>query len=209
MSEVKIGINGFGRIGRLVARCALEKNVKLLGINGSLQNFEFDRKYFVVLDPFIPLDYMVYMFKYDSTHGQFKGDVSIKGDKLIINGKSISVFTEFEEKKKKTKEKRKPTFSFRLEKNRRKFLGVNWASITSSNRPAFLRRLTNVNRTFKVEQKKSLLRHHQPMLRCSSWVSTKTNIRAKKRSFPTLRVQRIVWRHWPKLFTINTELSKV
>lgn len=47
-------------------------------------------------DPFIPLDYMVYMFKYDSTHGQFKGEVTSKGDKLMVNGKAISVFTEFD-----------------------------------------------------------------------------------------------------------------
>ena len=45
-------------------------------------------------DPFIPLDYMVYMFKYDSTHGRYKGDISVDGDKLKINGKLISVFGE-------------------------------------------------------------------------------------------------------------------
>ena len=53
---VKIGINGFGRIGRLVLRAALDKGADVVAIN----------------DPFIPLDYMVYMFKYDSTHGRFK-----------------------------------------------------------------------------------------------------------------------------------------
>jgi glyceraldehyde 3-phosphate dehydrogenase len=46
------------------------------------------------LDPFIPADYMVYMFKYDSTHGKFKGEVSEKDGKLIVNGKEIAVFTE-------------------------------------------------------------------------------------------------------------------
>jgi len=77
-SDVKIGINGFGRIGRLVFRCALEKGVDVVAVN----------------DPFIPPDYMAYMFKYDSTHGRFKGEVSHKGDKLIVNGKEISVFVE-------------------------------------------------------------------------------------------------------------------
>ena len=75
---VKVGINGFGRIGRLVLRAALDKGVDVVAIN----------------DPFIPLDYMVYMFKYDSTHGRFKGDISVEGDKLKINGKMIHVFGE-------------------------------------------------------------------------------------------------------------------
>ena len=46
-------------------------------------------------DPFIPAEYMVYMFKYDSTHGRFKGEVSTKDGKLIVNGKEIAVFTEY------------------------------------------------------------------------------------------------------------------
>jgi len=71
----KIGINGFGRIGRLVARVAVEHGVEIVSIN----------------DPFIELEYMVYMFKYDSTHGQFKGTVSHDGKQLIVNGKPITV----------------------------------------------------------------------------------------------------------------------
>merc|ERR1711953_1624921 len=78
----KIGINGFGRIGRLVLRAALEKGAKVVAIN----------------DPFIPLDYMIYMFKYDSTHTGFhRSGVSIESDsdgKLVINGQKISVFCE-------------------------------------------------------------------------------------------------------------------
>ncbi|KAK7899277.1 hypothetical protein WMY93_020130 [Mugilogobius chulae] len=77
---VKIGINGFGRIGRLVTRAAaLKGNLEVVAIN----------------DPFISLDYMVYMFKYDSTHGRFKcGEVKAEGGKLIIGNMSISVFQE-------------------------------------------------------------------------------------------------------------------
>merc|ERR1712004_922610 len=75
---VKVGINGFGRIGRLVLRAALDKGADVVVIN----------------DPFIPLDYMVYMFKYDSTHGRYKGEVAVEGDKLKINGKEIAVFGE-------------------------------------------------------------------------------------------------------------------
>ncbi|MBU5451138.1 type I glyceraldehyde-3-phosphate dehydrogenase [Acetivibrio sp. MSJd-27] len=73
----KVGINGFGRIGRLVFRAAMESGkVDIVGIN----------------DPFIDLDYMVYMLKYDTVHGQFKGDVATKGDKLVVNGKEIAVY---------------------------------------------------------------------------------------------------------------------
>nr|AIU97795.1 glyceraldehyde-3-phosphate dehydrogenase [Anomala corpulenta] len=74
----KIGINGFGRIGRLVLRAALERGAEVVAVN----------------DPFIGLDYMVYMFKYDSTHGKFKGTVDAKDGKLVVNGKEISVFSE-------------------------------------------------------------------------------------------------------------------
>lgn len=68
-----IGINGFGRIGRLVLRAALEKGAQVVAIN----------------DPFIGIEYMVYLFKYDSTHGRFKGDVSVDGDFLVVNGKTL------------------------------------------------------------------------------------------------------------------------
>ncbi|BEI83958.1 hypothetical protein CcaverHIS002_0405620 [Cutaneotrichosporon cavernicola] len=75
----KVGINGFGRIGRIVLRNAIEHpDLEVVAIN----------------DPFIDLDYMVYMFKYDSTHGRFKGTVETKDGKLVVNGKPISVFGE-------------------------------------------------------------------------------------------------------------------
>ncbi|WP_317367153.1 type I glyceraldehyde-3-phosphate dehydrogenase [uncultured Tyzzerella sp.] len=74
---IKVGINGFGRIGRLVFRASIERdNLDVVAIN----------------DPFIDLEYMVYMLKYDSVHGRFDGDVSVKGDKLVVNGKEITVF---------------------------------------------------------------------------------------------------------------------
>jgi len=72
----KIGINGFGRIGRLVLRAAMAKGAEVVAVN----------------DPFIDLDYMVYMFKYDSTHGRYKGTV-VKGEGcLMIDGKKVVVF---------------------------------------------------------------------------------------------------------------------
>jgi len=74
----KIGINGFGRIGRLVLRAAIEKGAEVVAIN----------------DPFIELDYMVYMFKYDSTHGRFAGEIKAEGGQLVVNGKKIAVFSE-------------------------------------------------------------------------------------------------------------------
>ncbi|KAJ3121774.1 Glyceraldehyde-3-phosphate dehydrogenase 2 [Nowakowskiella sp. JEL0407] len=76
---IKLGINGFGRIGRLVFRASLEKpeDVQVVAIN----------------DPFITLDYMVYLTKYDSTHGKFKGTVSTENGKLIVNGNVIDVYS--------------------------------------------------------------------------------------------------------------------
>merc|ERR1711862_782175 len=75
---VNVGINGFGRIGRLILRAALANGMGVVAIN----------------DPFIDLDYMVYMFKYDSTHGQYKGEVSAADGKLVVDGKTITVFSE-------------------------------------------------------------------------------------------------------------------
>lgn len=75
---VKIGINGFGRIGRLVFRAAIANgNVEVVGIND-----------------LVDTEYLAYMLRYDSTHGQFKGDVSVEGSDLIVNGKKIRVTAE-------------------------------------------------------------------------------------------------------------------
>lgn len=76
-----IGINGFGRIGRLAFRSAITRNdVEVKAIN----------------DPFIDLDYMVYMLKYDSVHGRFDGEVHIEDGKLVVNGKKVTVFAEMD-----------------------------------------------------------------------------------------------------------------
>ncbi|KAG0018714.1 hypothetical protein BGZ81_010103, partial [Podila clonocystis] len=75
--SIKVGINGFGRIGRLVLRAALaNKSVQVVAIN----------------DPFIDLAYMVYMFKYDSTHGRYKGHVEAKDGALYVDGTKITVY---------------------------------------------------------------------------------------------------------------------
>jgi glyceraldehyde 3-phosphate dehydrogenase len=76
---VQLGINGFGRIGRLVARAALgNPEVQLMAVN----------------DPFMSLDYMVYLFKYDSVHGRYKGTVEMGDGAIIIDGVAIKVFAE-------------------------------------------------------------------------------------------------------------------
>lgn len=78
MSKIKIGINGFGRIGRFVFRVAVaNENVEVVGIND-----------------LIDVDYMAYMLKYDSTHGRFNGTVDVKDGSLIVNGKTIRVTAE-------------------------------------------------------------------------------------------------------------------
>ena len=78
MSKIKIGINGFGRIGRLVFRAAMAKdNLEIVGIND-----------------LISVDYMAYMLRYDTMHGQFKGTIEVKENALVVNGHSIRVTAE-------------------------------------------------------------------------------------------------------------------
>ena len=77
--SIKIGINGFGRIGRMVFRAAVENfsDIDVVGIND-------------LLEP----DYLAYMLKYDSVHGRFKGQVSVEGNTLVVNGKKIRLTAE-------------------------------------------------------------------------------------------------------------------
>lgn len=78
MSTIKVGINGFGRIGRLVFRAMTERdNIEVVGIND-----------------LIDAEYMAYMLKYDSVHGTFKGEVLVQGNNLVVNGKTIRVTAE-------------------------------------------------------------------------------------------------------------------
>jgi glyceraldehyde 3-phosphate dehydrogenase len=73
----KVGINGFGRIGRLVFRAALKRGLDIVAIND-------------LIEP----DYMAYMLKYDSTHGRFDGTVEVKDGHLVVNGKTIRITAE-------------------------------------------------------------------------------------------------------------------
>ncbi len=81
--SIKIGINGFGRIGNLSFQAALnKKEVEVVAIN----------------DPFITADYMAYMVKYDTVHGKFEGEVSATENTLVVNGKEIKVYNEMDPK---------------------------------------------------------------------------------------------------------------
>ena len=74
---IKVGINGFGRIGRLVMRVSLERDgVDVVAVN----------------DPFIDVEYMKYMLTYDTIHGKYNADIKIEGNDLVINGKTVKVF---------------------------------------------------------------------------------------------------------------------
>ena len=76
--SIKVGINGFGRIGRMVMRCCMDHpNIEIVGIND-----------------LCPADYLAYMLKFDTMHGKFKGTVSAEGSNIVVNGKSIPVFAE-------------------------------------------------------------------------------------------------------------------
>ena len=87
---IKVGINGFGRIGRMVFRAAVSnfsKDMQIVGINDLLA---FNKE-----DPSkMKIDYLAYLLKYDSVHGRFDGEVSIEGNDLIVNGNKIRVFAE-------------------------------------------------------------------------------------------------------------------
>jgi glyceraldehyde 3-phosphate dehydrogenase len=76
---IKVGINGFGRIGRNVLRAAVQNfnDIEIVAIND-------------LLEP----DYLAYMLRYDSVHGRFKGDVSVEGNTLVVNGKKIRLTAE-------------------------------------------------------------------------------------------------------------------
>ena len=77
--SIKVGINGFGRIGRLVFRVGLKNpNIEFVGIN----------------DPFMTPDYMAYMLKYDTVHGRYDGEVSYNENSIIVDGKKIAFFAE-------------------------------------------------------------------------------------------------------------------
>jgi len=81
--SVKVGINGFGRIGKLTFQAALEKEeVEIVAVN----------------DPFIDAEYMAYMLKYDTMHGRFNGKVKAEDGKLVVNGKKINVYNEMDPK---------------------------------------------------------------------------------------------------------------
>jgi len=82
--SIRVGINGFGRIGRLVLRAAkLFPEIRVVAIN----------------DPFIPVDYMKYMFYYDTTHGRYKGSVVAENGKLVVDGNAIKVSNELDPSK--------------------------------------------------------------------------------------------------------------
>src|ERR1700710_1038914 len=75
----RVGINGFGRIGRMVFRAAVQHfpDIEIVGIND-------------LLEP----DYLAYMLRYDSVHGRFKGDIGVDGNTLVVNGKRIRLTAE-------------------------------------------------------------------------------------------------------------------
>ncbi|MFB1018481.1 MAG: glyceraldehyde 3-phosphate dehydrogenase N-terminal domain-containing protein, partial [Burkholderiaceae bacterium] len=76
---IKLGINGFGRIGRMVFRAAVQN---------------FDDIEIVAINDLLEPDYLAYMLQYDSVHGRFKGDIAVDGNTLVVNGKRIRLTAE-------------------------------------------------------------------------------------------------------------------
>ena len=76
-AKIRVGVNGFGRIGRLVMRaCLARDDIEVVAVN----------------DPFVTADYMAYMFKYDTVHGKFSGSAACEDEKFFVDGKLVSVF---------------------------------------------------------------------------------------------------------------------
>lgn len=82
MGKIKVGINGFGRIGSLLLRASItnNQNIDIVAIN----------------DPFLDINYAAYMLKFDSVHGEFKADISVQGNYIVVNGKKIRFFAEMQ-----------------------------------------------------------------------------------------------------------------
>lgn len=81
-SKIKVGINGFGRIGSLLLRASIKNNtnIQIVAIN----------------DPFLDINYAAYMLKYDSVHGTFDAEVKVEGDYIVVNGNKIKFFAEMQ-----------------------------------------------------------------------------------------------------------------
>merc|ERR1711974_275911 len=169
---VRVGINGFGRIGRLVCKAAiLNENVEVVAIN----------------DPFMDVDYMVYLFQYDSTHGRFNGEEKKNGDKLQINGKDITVFAE-----------RDPA-------------NIPWGSAEAHyvvESTGVLQLQKKLELILKVGLKKLSSVLLPPMLQCLLWVLTKIAIPLIWMLFLMLLVPPIALLLWLKLLTITLPLLK-
>ena len=164
---VKLGINGFGRIGRMVFRAAVENfsnDIEVVGIND-------------LLDP----DYLAYMLKYDSVHGAFKGEVSVEGNTLIVNGKKI----------------RLTASGTRLVQ--RLLLSQPVSSLLT-------RRLASTSR---LAQRKSSCPLLQRTLRQCSYMVSMTRLMQARTSSPTLPAQPTVLLLFPRFLTRSSALSAV
>ena len=154
--SIRVGINGFGRIGRLVMRAAQSNpNISIVGVN----------------DPFIPVDYMRYMLKYDTVHGRFPNTVEVAGDSIAVGGDKVKVFGERDPSRavwKSTSELGCPKFDFHAG---RTSTGPPAAPTTSSSRRASSRRPRPRARTSRAAPRRSSSRPPRPTRPCSSAAS--------------------------------------
>jgi len=158
---IKVGINGFGRIGRMVFRAAAgRKDIEVVGINDLLD-----------------VNYLAYMLKYDSVHGQFEGTVEVKDGKLVVNGKQIRI----------TAEKDPAALKW----------GEIGAEVVVESTGFFLTKETAQKHIDAGAKKVVLPLRPKTTLRCSFAASTPTNMPVR-RLFPTLPAQPTVWLRSPR-----------
>ena len=177
--SIRVGINGFGRIGRLVMRAAqTNPNISIAGVRVEIKFTPSTRRCNLphrlistqvgVNDPFIPVDYMRYMLKYDTVHGRFPNTVEVAGDSIAVGGDKVKVFGERDPSRavwKSTSELGRPKFDFRTG---RTSTGAPAARTTSSSRRASSRRPRPPRPTSRAARRRSSSRPPRPTRPCSS-----------------------------------------
>src|SRR5690554_4788945 len=169
---IKIGINGFGRIGRLVLREAMKRNdVEVVAVNDLVDE-----------------DQLAYLFKYDSVHGKYHGQVAVEEGHLIVDGKKIRVTSE---------------------KNPE---NLKWDEVGATiviDGTGVFKEIESASAHLVAGAKKVLFLRRLKQHRCLLWASITSRLKLRIRFYPAPLAPQVVWLPWQKLSTMNLGWSKV